>query len=295
MISACAKLRAHWLRAIDSTSIDEALSMLRRGFPDRDRNFWESGLERQLLASHSRFPVGYLLDTESGPVGIMLTIARDRIASDGRRYAMVNLCGWYVEPAHRWQAPLMLRRIVKDQQTVFTDLTATPSVARINRALGFQVWSEGELLGFLGQLVLLPCHSGAEVLAFDKAGWMLREDERILLDHHAGYGCIAAVLCTPTTASPLLFRPVRRRGIPTVQLVYAESRRAVIDQRRVLARFLLARGALVLSVDAQHKDCPPSMIFRRTITRFFKGPIERDHLDYAYSEMIVFGSYNWMI
>lgn len=269
----------------------DVLSLLGRGFPERDPMFWERGLERHRAGSQSRHPAGYLLDSGSGPVGVLLTFASDRGARGG---SVVNLCGWYVEPAHRWRAPMMLRSIVRDTGTVFTDLRASPAVARINAALGFRIWSEGELLGFLGQWGAMPSRSGGEVLALDKAGALLPEDERRLLDHHAGQGCIAAVLCTPDRAAPLLFRPIRRKGVPTVQLVYAESRRAVIEQRRALSRFLLARGALVLSVDAHREDRVPGTIFRRTCTRFWKGPIERDRLDYAHSELTVFGSSNPM-
>ena len=110
-----------------------------------------------------------------------------------------------------------------------------------------------------------------------------------MLDWHVREGCIAGVLREGDTITPLLFRPIRRKGIRFAQVIYAESRTAAIRNLPAIMRFLARHGILFVSLDAHREDCPPGAYFRAGRQRFWRGPITRDRLDYAYSELVLFG------
>lgn len=275
------------LRAIDAETLGDALVVLGRGFPDRDRAFWERGFAR-LGPGHDAAPLGYLLGSGGENVGVLLTFRSERVRPDGGTRLVVNLAGWYVDPDHRWKAPMMLRHVVAGEGVVFTDLTPSHAVERINPALGFAPWNEGQVITFLPPWGALRARAAVEVTAFEDARAALtRPGDYDLLERHAAMGCIAAVLREPGGASPLLFRVRRRKGFRVAQLVYAESRLTVLAHRTAIARFLVARGILVLSVDADRADCPRGSFFRQGRRRFLKGPLDRDRLDYAFSELVL--------
>lgn len=265
-----------------------AVPLLGRGFPERRPAFWEAGIARHRRLGGSAAggaPLGQVLVVDGADVGVLLTLASARALPDGATGRVVNLCGWYVDEGHRWRAPMMLRQATRDAGTVFTDLTPSPAVDRINAALGFARWTEGTMLDVLPWSALGPVGT-AEVVPFPQGAGDLAPETRALLEAHRAEGCLAAILCRPEGASPLLFRRSRSMGVPVAQLVLAESRRAVIAHRAAVARFLLARGVAALTVDADRAECPPGTAFRPGRARWLKGPMERDRVDYAASELV---------
>ncbi|GEP08837.1 hypothetical protein MGN01_06820 [Methylobacterium gnaphalii] len=272
------------LRPIPDGGLDEAIPVLRRGFPDRDRRFWERGFAR-LGAARRSGPLGYLLRSRGEDVGVLLTFRSERLGREGRT-ATVNLAGWYVAPGHRWQAPMMLRRVVTERETVFTDLTPSTSVERLNTALGFETCNEGRVVTFLPPWAALPSPSGAGVVGLNHpAAAQVAEGD--LLERHEALGCVAAVLREGDRVSPLLFRVAPRMGIRHANLIYADSRQGVLANRAAIARFLVARGVLALTVDGDRADCPRGSLFRTGRCRFRKGGLDRDRIDYAFSELVL--------
>lgn len=267
--------------------------MLERGFPERTRSFWENGFARlnALMSDEGpRGPVGYLLRAEGMDVGVMLTFRSRRVGPDGAAYAQVNLSSWYVDAAHRWRAPMMLRGVLGHGEAVYTDLTPSPAVDRINAALGFDVWSDGTLIVGALPWAAMRSRRPVELLPLEgRSTHLLARDTRDLLERHAAIGCIAAVLREGGRASALLFRMTRVKRIPAAQLIYAESRQAVIDHLPAIMRFLLARGIVLLSVDALGSQSPGACIFRSARRRYRRGRIDPDRLDYACSELVILG------
>ncbi len=54
-------------------------------------------------------------------------------------------------------------------------------------------------------------------------------------------------------------------------------------------RFLVRRGILFITIDADKELCPGAAFFRPGRPRFVHGPTDRDRLDYAFSELVLFG------
>ncbi|HEX8415994.1 MAG TPA: hypothetical protein VF641_00180, partial [Methylobacterium sp.] len=242
------------LRPIDTAALSDALAVLERGFPERTRPFWEAGFARWdalIPDDGGRGPPGYILRAEGADVGVMLTFRSRRAGPDGAAYTQVNLSSWYLDAAHRWKAPMMLRRIVGDGQAVFTDLSPSPAVDRINAALGFDLWSDGTLIAGALPWAAMRSRRPARVLSLaESPAHLLAREEQALLERHAAIGCIAAVLHEAGSVSALLFRTTRIKRIPAAQLIYVDSRQRLIDHLPVVMRFLLARGIVLLSIDA---------------------------------------------
>ncbi|GJD93961.1 hypothetical protein OCOJLMKI_1159 [Methylobacterium iners] len=280
--------------SIDACNATDALRVLERGFPNLDTAFWQKGLVRWNSLVDARkndlYLDGHIFQIFGKDVGVLLTFKSDRIRSDGTRYQMINLSSWYIDVAYRWRAPMMLRSVVRDERSVFTDLTPSPEVDRINVAVGFRDWSDGMLIAAAVPWAAKRSPNEVRLVELDDPRARdLGAQEREMLARHRAVGCLAAILCQPHGVAALLFRLIRRRGIVFAQLLYAESRRMVIEHLPAVMRFLLARGVLLLSIDATRAQCPSGTFFRPGRRRFCKGPIDPDRLDYACSELVAFG------
>jgi hypothetical protein len=182
----------------------------------------------------------------------------------------------------------MLKRVLKDGDTIFTDLTPTPAVIRINEALGFRCWNEGYMILVLpwfgwasrGEGTVLPLHklpSGA-----------LNDSVRQMIEDHAGMGAIVGVLSDQSATLPLIFYRIRLTGLPAVCLAYADNRAQVLSNLSAVARFLLSEGHVLLRIDGNQADCPRGVPFRRARgQRFLRGQLDQNRVDYAYSEHVL--------
>jgi hypothetical protein len=280
------------IRPITESFLEEAVKMLARGFPYRPIQFWKDGVSRlrQFRSPHQAWPYGYFLQVDGADVGIILTIASERTLPEGGLQTVVNLSSWYVEPAYRGLAPFMLRRVLKnsDPVTIFTDLTPTPAVIRINEALGFRCWNEGCMIlglpwfGFAlrSKGTVLPLHklpSGA-----------LNDSVRQMMEDHAGMGAVVGILLDQSATLPLIFYRTRWKGLPAVCLAYADNRAQVLSSLSAVARFLISEGHVLLRIDGNQVDCPRcAPFFRARGRRFLRGRLDQKRIDYAYSEHVL--------
>ncbi len=275
------------VRPLEAGDRDEAVSLLVKGFPADGEHFWRRCLDRQ--AAVQKGGLGFLLVDRSGAAaGILLTLRSRRTDASGRSGEIVNLSSWYIEPAHRMRAVAMLSAAMADQDAVYTDLTAAPHIHRLNEMVGFSRWNSGMILAAAAPFTAMPGRRGARIASFAEGRTALSADEAALLEWHEGDGHVAAVLMDEA-AHPLLFRLIRRKGVRFAQLIYAPSRKAVVQHMPALMRFLAKRGILFATIDADRDLCPVGAFFRAGRPRFVRGPMDRDRLDYAFSELVLFG------
>ncbi|WP_204321926.1 hypothetical protein, partial [Streptococcus pneumoniae] len=91
-----------------------------------------------------------------------------RIEPDGTTRDVVNLSSWYIDEAHRWLAPRMLKAVISEAGTVYTDLTPSPSVVHLNGRLGLTVWTDGVLLAALPLAALHYGSAAGQVVPLDQ-------------------------------------------------------------------------------------------------------------------------------
>jgi hypothetical protein len=279
------------LEPIDSTNLTIALDLLERGFPRRSRAFWEWGIERITRYNAPSAPnsIGQLLVVKGSKVGVMLTPQAQSRGRSGQPRNVTNLSSWYVEPDHRFLAPLMLREMVRDSGTVFTDLTPSKDVVRMLPGLGFKPLNAG--ISAIPLPLAAIRHRGAgRVSSFSEiAAGSLPDDDASFLEHHAAFGATAAVLSVDRRHYPLLFISRTVRHIPTAELIYCDDTALLMKELGAIARFLLKQGKLILFVDIPLDFKVPGAHFVGRGLKFAKGEWTFGGTDFAGSELLLLG------
>lgn len=279
------------IEPVHSQNLDSAIVLLERGFPERSREFWSNGiaaLNRDLGAALDG-PIGYLLQDKDTPVGVVLSLRSRRFGAGEQSTNIVNFSGWYIDEPYRWYAPLMLKKIFRKVDAVFTDLTPSTSVMQMLPALKFHQWSEGTMLATLPQMIS-RYRSDVSVLRPDE----LKEKDcgavtmKLLRDHER-MGCVVCFLKIENSYHPLIFRRRRRGLIPHGYLIYAPNRKLVLSALGNICLFLLKYGIFAVAVNCDRTECPPLGIFRRSeFRKHYRGTFDAERIDYAYSEMVYF-------
>jgi len=282
------------LEPIDDRNISHAFDLLARGFQHRPVSFWERAIER--IARYNRQSdqgsVGSLLVAKGAHVGIMLTLRGRARDENGNAYDVTNLSSWYVDPEHRRLAPLMLREIVRDDKTVFTDLTPSAEVARMLPLLGFRPLNAG-IAAIALPLAALRRGGSARMSSLEAIDpRTVKPADRSLLERNAEFGAMAAILSDEGKDHPLLFVSRTIRHLPAVELIYCGDTRALMKNIHTAARFLLKQGKLVLIVDIPLDTPVRGEQFVGRAVKFAKGASEGcsiNRTDYAGSELLLVG------
>ena len=104
---------------------------------------------------------GYCLDN-GGVVGVILLLFSE-VQTDGETIVRANVSSWYVEPAFRAFAPLMVKAAIKDKNVTYFNITPAPHTWSTVEAQGFSVYCKGQVYG---ALMLSPSARGAKVELF---------------------------------------------------------------------------------------------------------------------------------
>ncbi len=240
------------LEVRDDEGIDRAIEVLVRGFPERAPGFWRAGFERMRgLGGNWRadVPLAYLLPGEPRDVGVLLTPAVLRESRGAPPARIVNLSSWAIDEPHRWRGPAMLRAVLKRHEAVFTDLTPSTEVARMLPALGFEPICAGTTLHLLALDAAVPARGARMVDPDDPALRRALGPDADALAAHRAIGCRVGVLAAPDALVPLVFRPIRVRRLPAVELLYCTDHRLLVRHRAAVARWLTVNGIALMVTD----------------------------------------------
>src|ERR1700760_3774650 len=138
--SAAPKIRC---RPIADADLDNVADLLKRGFgARRTRAFWRSALAclqaRPVPPDVPRY--GYLLENDGAVVGAILLIFTVTPGGDALR---ANVSSWYVEPAFRGYAALLVSQALKLKQVTYLNISAAPHTWPILEAQGYRRYSSG--------------------------------------------------------------------------------------------------------------------------------------------------------
>lgn len=279
------------LEPIDGANLAHALDLLVRGFPRRPLRFWEQAVER--IARYNRgsgqSSIGQFLVVRGKRVGVVLTLSGQSQQAGGERYGVANLSSWYIDPEYRRLAPLMLRNLVRDENTVFTDLTPSARVIPMLPPLGFRPLNAGIAAIALPVAALTRIGDARVSNLEDLEERVLTPDTRARLERNAEFGATAVVLSVGNKHCPLLFVSQTLRQLPAAQLIYCEDNSVLRKQIGAVARFLLKQGKLVLIVDIPLDYQAPGVHFLGRGLKFAKGGCFDNRTDYAGSELLVVG------
>ncbi|MGE0595513.1 MAG: hypothetical protein AB7P07_04070 [Hyphomonadaceae bacterium] len=275
--------------AIDAANTEAAIDLLAEGFPLRSRDFWADCVERiRTLGGNEAagVPLGFIMRDKGAPVGVVLIIGATRPQPGGGVSKRVNFSAWCMKPAHRWKAPLMIRKVAKLPVDLVTDLTASREVARILPTFGFQPITAG--------ISILPTPAGmlipgppAQLRALDENAPGDPAIARMLLAH-ARFGCIPMLLSAAAAATPIMFKMTRLRGMRAARVIYCGDKAMLRRHVGAVSAFVLSRGALLLLLDLPLDGGAPGFHRPGRSVKFAIGAIDPASIDYAGSELAVF-------
>lgn len=245
------------------------------------------------LAAHATPPgaprYGYLLDDGRGPVGVVLLISSVWPSGAGTQ-VRGNLSSWYVEPAFRSYASLLVSKAIRYKEVTYLNLTPVAHTHRILQVQGYNRYADGV---FVAALMLQAFARGprARIMPADATpnASFAAFERKVLLDH-LGYGCIALWIESENRAYPFVFRLRLIKGFPCAQLVYCREVADCVRLAGPLARHLARYVRPLLLIDA-NGPIPglAGKYFPERMPRYFRGP-QRPRLgDLAYTEIAMFG------
>jgi hypothetical protein len=279
-------------RQIDEADIGPVVHLLARGFPARELTFWQDAFAQ--LSRHEPPPglpkYGYLLESAGVLVGAILLICSTMPDGDAAA-RRCNLSSWYVDPAFRAYAPLLVSQALRHKDVTYLNVSPAPHTRRIIEAQGFARYSDGI---FVAAPLFNGLMGGPKVQVFEaskppKVPFDPRDQD--MLRQHAAHGCLSLWCIHGGRAYPFVFRPrIVRRIIPCAQLIYCGGVEDFVRFAGPIGRFLARRGLPLVVLDA-NAPIPGLVGFYRgdNMPKYFKGP-QRPRLgDLAYTESAVMG------
>ena len=187
-------------REVGERDIESIVDLLTRGFVVRSRDYWVLALDR--LMRHPTPPglpkLGYLLEHDGIPVGVVLLIF-SVVPGGAASVLRCNVSSWYVEPAFRSFASLLVLRALKHKHVTYMNISPAPHTRATIEAQGFSRYCNGQLLA-------LPIFSGkSPEISVQGIGSIPRPDDEALaaefdlLKTHADLGCVC-LWCTSEAA-----------------------------------------------------------------------------------------------
>jgi hypothetical protein len=282
-------------REIQESDIEAIADLLTRGFVHRSRKYWMAGLRRQgaRLLPRDAPRYGYLIEFDARPVGCLLLIYSSKTI-DGAETICCNNSSWYVDPEFRNYAALFASMTQKRKDVTYFNVTPAAPTWPILEAQGFRTYCRG----FYFSLPVLSRRGDdmrvATVTAETASVDGLPDDELVLLQRHAAYGCHSLVCRTATEVVPFILFPLRKRGgvipLPALLLGYCRDIADYIRCASAIGRHLLWRGRPIVILDANGPVSGLAGVYSEVRGRkYFKGPRSPRLGDLADTELAVFG------
>jgi hypothetical protein len=275
------------LRAIDGDRLDGAAKLLAKGFPSRSLAFWRRGLCR--LAAHNlsmgQPSVGTFLMEGERPVGILLTIP-GKDALTGRK--VVNLSSWYVEERYRWSATRLIIAALADKEATYTDLTPTPTAARVNARFGFRSFDITSFLLALPFTALVGARRNRLVPLDAVPTGVIAEALMTDLHKHRELGCVVTAIEADGRYHPVVFDIAVRLHVSLARVIFAEDMDLVKKNLGGLARLLIRRGVLLLALQMEAGGrIPWAWAWKRGLCYQVKGERDDRIINELYSERVL--------
>jgi hypothetical protein len=288
------RIRCRQIRETDTDRIVHLLwsgfrARVANGFHGRSRQYFARALGR--LSAHATptgFPkYGYLLESEGAPVGALLLIYSSIFVS-GETIIRCNVSHWFVEPAFRSYASMLVSQALKHKHVTYVNISPAPHTLPILEAQGYERYGSG-------RFVAIPALSaesyGARVervapgICPDED---LQSSEVELLLAHANYGCLSLICSSANRRYPFIFKLGRLRLVPYAYLVYCREVEEFVGFAGPLGRFLAWRGFPLVFLDSNGPIHGLIGAYSGKYPKYFKGPNRPRLGDLAYSERAMF-------
>ncbi|MGH6878105.1 MAG: acyl-CoA acyltransferase [Rhizomicrobium sp.] len=277
-------------REITDDDLGAVATLLARGF-NCERSFWLNALaqlsEHETPAQLPRF--GYMLECAGAPVGaILLIFAEDE--ESGARTIRCNVSSWYVEPAWRAFAAMLVSSALRHKHVTYINLTPAPQTVAILKAQGYREFCTGKLLAFPVLARRLDGGRVDELRPSHNVQCDLSDFDLLVLRRHSAFGCISLVCNVGGKTYPFVFSLRRWGPVPLAALlIYCRE----IDDFQLcagaLGRHLAGRGIFSVMLHANGPLRGVPGLFRHTTPTFYRGTAPPRLGNLAWSECAMFG------
>jgi hypothetical protein len=277
-------------RPIVEGDLERLADLFKRGFgARRTLAFWQRALAclKARTVPHDMPRYGYILENAGVPVGAILLIFA---AAPGDGSLRANVSSWYVDPAFRGYAPLLVSQALKRKDVTYLNISPVRHTWPILEAQGYARYSNGVFVALPG--LQRSGVSGVRILPADALpDAPFARFERDLMIEHAAYGCLSAWCASAERAFPFVFRPRLVKGvIPCAQLIYCADVADVTRFAGPLGRHLARHGLPFMLLDANGPIAGLiGRYFDGTLPKYFRGPVRPRLGDLAYTETALFG------
>lgn len=288
--AAAAKIRC---RQIGEGDLGAIADLLARGFPGRTQPYWLRGLERQ---GHRDVPAnlpkyGYLLESDGVPVGTVLLLCT--CLSDEAE-PRCNLSSWYVEPAFRSHAALLIAFALKHKHVTYTNISPAPHTWPTVEAQGFKRYCSGQFFAIAALNRPIPGLRLRTIRHDTSEAELAALPDGELLSAHARYGCMAVICQAADGDHPFIFQPYRIRNgrvpLPCAQLIYCRDTAEFVRFAGPLGRYLARRAMPLVMLDSNGPVEGLVGLHREARGRkYFRGQTPPRLGDLAYTELVLFG------
>lgn len=277
------------IRQILESDAGEVVKLLAEGFRSRPTAYWARAFQMLVLqeAPLGQAQIGFLMQEAAEIVGILLIIwTPPGVLEKGQMRA--NLSSWYVRPAFRSFAAMLLAKACRHAGVTYLNVSAAAHTIQICEALGFKKY-------VAGQSVSVPLLSQGEnvnrVFRFGTEADRLPVVARRIVADHVAMGCLGLVGEIGDVQVPFLFVKRRIRGwIPAWQLIYCQGLGEFEACARPLGWYFLRQGSLFVICDANDKfQSMPSVFYADKIPKYYKGPDLPNACDLSFTEIPLFG------
>jgi hypothetical protein len=279
-------------REIGEADIDAVVALLIQGFPERGGRFWQAAFEQL----HRHEPptgspkYGYLLESGGNVVGALLLIF-SRVPHGDALIVRCNVSSWYVEPAFRAYAPMLVSRAIRNKDISYLNVSPAPHTRAIIEAQGFSRYASGT---FVSMPALKGLTAAPKARVFDascqlEVDFTLRDQQ--ILATHASYGCISLWCVAGERAHPFVFRRRRLRGvIPVAHLIYCSEVTDFVHFAGPIGLKLASHGLALVSLDANARvPGLPGWFIDGRAPKYYRGPVTPRLGDLAYTEYAMLG------
>ncbi len=279
-------------RQIGDADVNRIVDLLTKSGLPGDRNFWMNGLAR--LAAHPTPPgfpkYGFMLEADGVPVGVLLTITTR--TDDGDRSGIrCNFSSWFVWPAFRGYAALMVSRALRRREATYLNISPLPFTWPILTAQRFKRYCSGRFLAlpalrlgpFKARVAPITSESDLSVLALPLPTIML-------LRRQIDYGCIGVIVTADGQHYPFLFDlHWKYRFLRLAYLAYCLNLDDFVRFAGPVGRYLALRGYPSVVIDANGPIGGLIGRYRGGTPKFFRGP-DRPRLgDLTDTEQVILG------
>jgi hypothetical protein len=280
-------------REIATADIDGIVNLLTVGFRHhhRTRAFWRHALS--CLSEHTTpqgLPkYGYLLECKDTPVGAILLIFSS-ILVNGEPKVRCNVSSWYVEPAFRGYATMLVSRALRYKHVTYFNITPAPHTVPMLEAQGYARYCAGRVISMPAVSSRSKGTRVKEVEPDTRPDGDLPSHEIELLLAHTNYGCMSLICNSASESHPFVFTIRRKFGLVLyAYLAYCRDLKDFVRFAGPLGRFLALRGIPLVVLDSNGPIPGLIGIYSDAFPKYFKGP-DRPRLgDLAYSERVMFG------